>query len=147
MSRVLIIAKTTGYQIRSFGEAAEKLGVRLVFASDRCDQLEDPWWDRAIPIRFHDELGALHAIVEALVGSPPDGVVAVGDRPVTIAARVNEARRRIISQHFLRIEANDPAFPLVVIELILGRYPQRIAAPYRPHRAFGDVLDGEVVAE
>ena len=91
MSRVLIIATTTGYQIRSFGEAAEKLGVRLVFASDRCDQLDDPWWDRAIPIRFHDELGSLHAIVEALVASPPDGVIAVGDRPVTIAARVNEA--------------------------------------------------------
>jgi hypothetical protein len=42
LSRVLIIATTTGYQIRSFGEAAEKLGVRLVFASDRCDQLDDP---------------------------------------------------------------------------------------------------------
>lgn len=93
MTRVLIIATTTGYQIRSFGEAAEKLGVRLVFASDRCDQLEDPWWDQAIPIRFHDELGAVHAIVEALGANPPDGVIAVGDRPVVAAARVNAAFR------------------------------------------------------
>jgi biotin carboxylase len=91
VTRVLIIATTTGYQIRSFGEAAEKLGVRLVFASDRCDQLDDPWWDQAIPIRFHDELGAVHAIVEALGSDPPEGVLAVGDRPVTIAARVNAA--------------------------------------------------------
>jgi hypothetical protein len=91
LKRVLIIATTTGYQIRSFGEAAETLGVRLVFASDRCDQLDDPWWDDAIPIRFHDELGALHAIVDALISNPPAGVIAVGDRPVTIAARVNEA--------------------------------------------------------
>ena len=46
MKRVLLLATTTGYQIRSFGEAAEKLGVRLVFASDRCDQLDDPWSDQ-----------------------------------------------------------------------------------------------------
>ena len=90
MKRVLIIATTTGYQIRSFGEAAEKLGVRLVFASDRCDQLEDPWWDQAIPVRFFDEPGSLHAVIEGMVANPPDGVIAVGDRPVTLAARVNE---------------------------------------------------------
>ena len=46
MKRVLLLATTTGYQIRSFGEAAERLGVRLVFASDRCDQLDDPWSDQ-----------------------------------------------------------------------------------------------------
>jgi biotin carboxylase len=91
VKRVLIIATTTGYQIRSFGEAAGKLGVRLVFASDRCDQLEDPWWDQAIPIRFHDEAGSLRAIAEAFGSTPPDGVIAVGDRPVTLAACVNAA--------------------------------------------------------
>ena len=91
MTRVLIIATTTGYQIRSFGEAAAALGVRLVFASDRCDQLEDPWWDQAIPIRFHDEAAALRSIVDAMASAPPDGVIAVGDQPVTIAARVHEA--------------------------------------------------------
>ena len=91
MKRVLIIATTTGYQIRSFGKAAETLGVRLVFASDRCDQLEDPWWDQAIPIRFHDEEASLRCIVDAMGSAPPDGVIAVGDRPVTIAARVHEA--------------------------------------------------------
>ena len=91
MKRVLIIATTTGYQIRSFGEAAGKLGVRLVFASDRCDQLDDPWWDQAIPIRFHDEAAAVRSIVDAMGSAPPEGVIAVGDRPVTIAARVNEA--------------------------------------------------------
>ena len=90
MRRVLLIATTTGYQIRSFGEAAGKLGVRLVFASDRCDQLEDPWWDQAIPIRFHDEAASLRSIRDAIGSPPPDGVIAVGDRPVTIAAQVNE---------------------------------------------------------
>jgi len=40
LKTVLLLATTTGYQIRSFGEAAEALGIRLVFASDRCDQLD-----------------------------------------------------------------------------------------------------------
>ena len=54
MARVLLLATTTGYQIRAFGEAAERLGVDLVFGSDRCHMLDDPWMDRAVPIRFHD---------------------------------------------------------------------------------------------
>ncbi len=91
MKRVLLLATTTGYQIRSFGEAAGKLGIRLVFASDRCDQLEDPWWDQAIPIRFHDEAASVQAVVDAFGAAPPDGILAVGDRPVTLAARLHDA--------------------------------------------------------
>jgi formate-dependent phosphoribosylglycinamide formyltransferase (GAR transformylase) len=87
MKRVLLLATTTGYQIRSFGDAARKLGVALVFASDRCDQLDDPWWDHAIAVRFHDEAASLEAIASRL-GSPPDGVLAVGDLPVVLAAQV-----------------------------------------------------------
>jgi len=91
VKRILIVATTTGYQIRSFGEAAGKLGVRLTFASDRCDRLADPWWDQAIPIRFHDEAASLRNIVDAFGPTPPDGVIAVGDRPVAIAACASEA--------------------------------------------------------
>jgi biotin carboxylase len=89
--RVLLLATTTGYQIRSFGEAAEKLGVRLVFASDRCDQLEDPWWDQAIPIRFQQEYASVETVTRALAVAPPEGILAVGDRPVVVAARIAEA--------------------------------------------------------
>jgi biotin carboxylase len=91
VKRVLLIATTTGYQIRSFGEAAAKLGVRLVFASDRCDQLEDPWWDQAIPIRFHEPALSVQAIAETFAGAPPDGILAVGDRPAMLAAAVAQA--------------------------------------------------------
>jgi formate-dependent phosphoribosylglycinamide formyltransferase (GAR transformylase) len=90
VKRVLLLATTTGYQIRSFGAAAEKLGVRLIFGSDRCDQLEDPWWDRAVPVRFHDDAASVAAI-QASLDSPPDGILAVGDRPVTLAAEVAAA--------------------------------------------------------
>jgi biotin carboxylase len=88
--RVLLLAATTGYQTRAFGEAAERVGAALVFATDRCAVLDDPWRDAAIPIRFHDEDAAVEAIVRAHQRDPIDGVLAVGDRPTTIAARVLE---------------------------------------------------------
>jgi hypothetical protein len=93
VKQVLLLATTTGYQIRSFGEAADALGVRLVIASDRCDRLEDPWWDRAIPVKFHDQSGSVGAVVAAVAGQPIDGVLAVGDRPTILAAHVAAALR------------------------------------------------------
>jgi biotin carboxylase len=91
VKRVLLVAATTGYQIRSFGDAAAALGVRLVFASDRCDQLEDPWWDQAIPVRFHEPAASIDAVRAACAGAPLDGIVAVGDRPAALAADIARA--------------------------------------------------------
>jgi biotin carboxylase len=91
MPRVLLLATTTGYQTRAFGEAAERLGIDLVFATDRCNVLEDPWRDQALPVRFHDDAGAAATILEASARQPIDGVLAVGDRPSVVAARVLEA--------------------------------------------------------
>jgi biotin carboxylase len=90
MSRVLLLATTTGYQTRAFADAAERLGVDLIYATDRCNVLEDPWRDQAIPIRFFDENAAIAAILEQSVKTPIDGVLAVGDRPTVIAAGVLE---------------------------------------------------------
>src|SRR2546423_5674667 len=91
MTRVLLLAATTGYQTRSFGEAADRLGVELVFATDRCDKIDDPWRDQAIPIRFFDEDHSVSAIIDAAQGRRLDGVLALGDRPTVIAARVAQA--------------------------------------------------------
>ena len=84
--RVLLFATTTGYQVRAFGEAAERLGVELMFATDRCQTLDDPWHDAAIPVRFHDEDASLRAVREAAAVRPVTGIVAVGDRPAVLAA-------------------------------------------------------------
>ena len=86
--RVLLIATTTGYQTRQFEDAAEALGVDIVYATDRCDHLDDPWRDGAIPVRFHDEEASAATIVSALSERPVDGVLAVGDRPAVLAAAV-----------------------------------------------------------
>jgi biotin carboxylase len=88
MRRVLLLATTTGYQTRMFGEAAERIGVELAFATDRCDMLEDPWHDRAIPVRFHDEDKSAAAIVDHAKAHPIGGIIVVGDRPTVIAAIV-----------------------------------------------------------
>src|SRR6185295_18874370 len=97
MRRILLLAATTGYQTRMFGEAAERLGVELVFATDRCDQIADPWRDGAIAIRFHQELSAVDTIVAEAARRPIGGILAVGDRPTVIAAAV--ARRLGLPGH------------------------------------------------
>ena len=121
MNRVLLVATTTGYQIRSFGEAAGRLGVELVLASDRCDHLDDPWRDGAIPVRFHDRLASLSAVRSALADRPVRGVLAVGDRPAVLAAAVatsmglpgntpesaERSRNKLLTRHALQ-EAHLP---------------------------------------
>src|SRR3990172_6693093 len=89
--RVMIFSTTTGYQLRSFGEAAERLGIELGFATDRCRTLDDPWRDRAVPVRFHDEPASVRAIIQSARLRPVDGMIAVGDRPVRLAAMAARA--------------------------------------------------------
>jgi len=86
MPRLLIFTAKLGYQTRSFNEAAEKLGVDLVFVTDRCHQLDDPWGDRAISVHFEKPELSAHAVLEGVCGQNIDGVLALGDRPAVAAA-------------------------------------------------------------
>jgi biotin carboxylase len=86
--RLLLFATKLGYQTRSFGEAAQRLGVELLFVTDRCHQLEDPWGDRAIPVHFESPDGAAYAVRQATQGLTIDGILALGDRPALAAAYV-----------------------------------------------------------
>ena len=85
--RLLLFAETTGYQIRVFADAACRLGAELTLATDRCHVLEDPWADRAIPVRFD----RIAESIEALRRLRFDGVAAVGDRPAVLAAEAAAA--------------------------------------------------------
>src|SRR5687767_13348299 len=89
--RVLLLASTTGYQTRSFAEAATRQAIELTFATDRCHELDDPWRDGAVSIRFHDEPASVAAILAAVGERSIDGVLALGDRPTVIAASVAES--------------------------------------------------------
>jgi biotin carboxylase len=77
--------------LRSFGDSAARAGIELIFATDRCHRLDDPWRDSAIAVRFHEEEASLEAIKSAAKDRPIHGVLAVGDRPVPLAARAARA--------------------------------------------------------
>lgn len=98
--RLLILASKLGYQTRSFADAAKNLGVEVIFATDRCHHLEDPWNDRAISVHFEKPQEAALDIARATQEAPPDGVVALGDRSTVTAAYVAKA---------LVLEHNSPA--------------------------------------
>jgi biotin carboxylase len=84
--RVLLFSAKTGYQLRAFDDAARRLGIELVLATDRCKSLDDPWGDRAIAVKFDrpETIGKLRGI-------DAQGIVAVGDRPAVLAAEAAEA--------------------------------------------------------
>jgi biotin carboxylase len=62
------------------------VGVEVVFGTDRCKVLEDPWGDGALALRFEDARRSAGVIADYARANPLDGVVAVGDRPTPTAA-------------------------------------------------------------
>ena len=142
--RVLLVAATTGYQIRSFRSAAERLGVELVLATDRCRRLDDPWRDGAVAVPFHDEDAAVRAIVEESASAPFQAVLAVGDRPALIGAlaarslglrghppaAVRVAGHKLKTRRRMRADGlRTPWFRSVSVNLDNGALLERIAYP------------------
>jgi|SRR5215472_3565454 len=84
--RVLLFTAKLGYQTRSFEVAARKLGAQLVYVTDRCHQLEDPWGDQAIAVHFESPESAAYTVMETLRGQEISGLLALGDRPAAAAA-------------------------------------------------------------
>jgi biotin carboxylase len=84
--RLLLFTAKLGYQTRSFEEGARKLGAQLVYVTDRCHQLEDPWGDQAIAVHFESPEEAAYTVMENVRGQEIEGVVALGDRPAAAAA-------------------------------------------------------------
>jgi biotin carboxylase len=89
--KLLILASKLGYQTRGFAEAAQRVGAEVIFATDRCHQLEDPWRDGAIAAHFEKPEEAAAHILSELRDYPVHGVLALGDRPTITAAYVTRA--------------------------------------------------------
>ena len=70
MKRVLLLATTTGYQTRMFADTASRICVELVYATDRCDKIDDPWGDAAIPVRYHEEWRSADTILKVIEANP-----------------------------------------------------------------------------
>jgi D-alanine-D-alanine ligase-like ATP-grasp enzyme len=93
--KLLLFAAKLGYQTRSLDEAAQRLGVDVIFVTDRCHQLDDPWGDRAIAVQFESPEVAAYSVMEAVrklgangEAATIDGILAFGDRPAVTAAYV-----------------------------------------------------------
>lgn len=86
--KILLVSETTGYQLRQFRDAATALGASLTLASNCCHQLQDPWGDQAIPVRFEDPKAALAAV---RAQGPYQGIAASGDRAAVLAAQLAPA--------------------------------------------------------
>jgi predicted ATP-grasp superfamily ATP-dependent carboligase len=106
MPRLLLFTAKLGYQTRSFDEAARKLGVDLMFVTDRCHQLDDPWGDRAISVHFESPGAAANTVLEAVRDQRQniDGILALGDRPAVAAAYLARGRG-ILYNHPAAVEA------------------------------------------
>lgn len=84
--RVLLFASKLGYQTRAFDAVAEKLGVEIVFVTDRCNRLDDPWHDHALAVHFENPEAAAQSVLQSLQRRAVDGILALGDRPTPTAA-------------------------------------------------------------
>jgi biotin carboxylase len=88
---VLLLCTTTGYQAQAFVDAAEKLGLEVVFGTDRCHVLDDPWGNDAIPLRFENPQENTRKITEAARERPFAAVIQIGDRATETAALASKA--------------------------------------------------------
>jgi len=89
--RVLLLCTTTGYQAQAFVAAAEKLGLEVVFGTDRCHVLDDPWGDDAIPLRFENPAENTRMIVDLARERHFAAIVQIGDRATETAALASQA--------------------------------------------------------
>jgi biotin carboxylase len=132
--KLLLIGATTGYQTREFGAIAERLGIDLLLATDRCHVLDDPWGDRAIALRFEDPARAAEVLAKEV---RVDGIVAVGDRPAYIAALAAEK---------MGIPYNSPDATLAARDKFMARERFRCAALPVPDYFRALIADGSHAA-
>lgn len=93
--KVLIVASKLGYQSRIFAEAARRLGLEPVMATDRCGSMDDPWRDHAFALKFYRPEESARRVERSVRGV--SGVVAVGDKPALAASYI--ARRLSLPFH------------------------------------------------
>ena len=88
-SRLMLLYTTTGYEAREFIRTAQQLGVETVLGSDRCEVLDDPWEDDAVPLRFERPQEAAQRIVDIAGQHSVTAILPVGDTPLLSAAKAS----------------------------------------------------------
>jgi biotin carboxylase len=89
-SRLLLLLPTTTYRTEAFVEAAAKLGVELVCASERPSTLEHLTPDSLVTLDFADPVASAETIARFARRRPLDAVVPVDDLTTVVAAAISE---------------------------------------------------------
>jgi len=88
--RLLLLLPTTTYRTEAFIEAATRLGVELVCASERPSTLESLTPDSLVTLDFGDPLGSAETIARFAQSRPIDAVVGVDDLTTVAAAAISQ---------------------------------------------------------
>lgn len=90
MKRVLLLLPTASYRNDAFLDAARRLGVEIVAAANYCHQLAPSWGMTPImALQFDQPVQAVETVLREIDG-PLDGVLAVDDAGVELAALLGE---------------------------------------------------------
>ncbi|HET6794248.1 MAG TPA: ATP-grasp domain-containing protein [Acidimicrobiales bacterium] len=138
MPRLVLVLPSGSYRAEDFLEAAEAAEVDVIVASEVDQAMGAAMADRALRIDLCDPVAAADAIVERARWTPVDGIVAVDDGGVLVAAR---AGARLGLRH------NDPSAVAATRDKSLLR--TRLAAagiPQPDHRLVEDGGDVSAAA-
>jgi biotin carboxylase len=89
-SRLLLLLPTTTYRTEAFVEAATKLGVELVCASERPSTFEPLRPDSLVTLDFVDPVASAETIARFARQRPIDAVVPVDDLTTVVAAAISQ---------------------------------------------------------
>jgi len=89
-SRLLLLLPTTTYRTEAFVDAASRLGVELVCASERPSALQELAPESLVTLDFKDPVASSETVARFARRRPIDAVVAVDDLTTVVAAAISE---------------------------------------------------------
>ncbi len=88
--RVLLLLTVTTYRSQAFVDAAARLGIEVVAATDMPRELAE-FWHQPLGVDFGDPDGAARIIADLAATKPLDAILAVDDSGSLVAARASAA--------------------------------------------------------
>ncbi|MGH7331277.1 MAG: ATP-grasp domain-containing protein [Candidatus Rokuibacteriota bacterium] len=144
MDRLLLLLPTTTYRIEDFLDAAQRLRVDLVCASEAPSTFERHAPDRLLTLDFADPAGAANAVARFAHRHPIRGVVGVDDSTTVVAAAIaarlglransigaaTAARnKRLMRERLAVAGVRQPAFRLMPLEADPLTLAQQVVYP------------------
>jgi len=129
--RLLLLIPTTTYRTEDFVEAARRLDVDLVIASDRPNVMSGEYPDHLLTLPFADPASAAREMREYASRRPLDAVVPVDDATTVVASAIGEAlglrvnplaaaratrNKRVMRELLARAGVPSPPFTVVSVD-------------------------------